>query len=153
MAGRSFGDEDADGDGAEDGMESGFAAAECFFGFFIVVDVLEGAVPADDFSLGIATGGGACAHPAPDSVEATDAVLDIDGISGAQGFFPCLEGWKKIVGMKGTGPACAEGLLLGEPGEGGPAAAVSVDESVGFGGPGDVGIEFDGVAVVVFAFG
>jgi hypothetical protein len=153
MAVGGFGDENADGDGTEDGVEAGFAAAEGFFGFFVVVDIFEGSVPTDDFALGIAAGGGACAHPPPGTVEATDAVLDINGSAGAEGFFPRFEGGKKIVRVEGLCPTCAKGFLLGEACECGEAPAGREDESVRFGSPGNVGIEFDGVAVVVFAFG
>ena len=55
--------------------------------------------------------------------------------------------------MESADPALSQRLLLGEAGEGLPALAGVEDHAVGFGGPGDLGIEFDGVAVVVFAFG
>ncbi len=59
------GDDDADGDGVEDGLKAGFASAEGLFGFFVVVDVFECAVPADDLSVFVSARGGARAHPAP----------------------------------------------------------------------------------------
>ena len=55
--------------------------------------------------------------------------------------------------MYGFGPACAEGLLAGETGVGLPAAAGVEDEALGVCGPGYLRVEFDGVAVVVFALG
>ena len=47
------------GTGLEDGLESSFATTEGLFGLLIVVDVLEGTVPADDLASRIVTGGGA----------------------------------------------------------------------------------------------
>ena len=65
---------------------------------------------------------------------------------------PGLERGREVVGMKGPYPAF-RATLLGEAGEGLPALAGVEDHAVGFGGPRDLGVEFDSVAVVVFALG
>ena len=81
-------DEDAYGDGVEDGPQKGFAFAESLLGFFAVVDIFDGAVPADDFAGGIAAWRCAGAHPAPDPVAAANAKFDIDGNASSHGIFP-----------------------------------------------------------------
>jgi hypothetical protein len=48
---RGLGDDDADGDGIENSLESRLAAAQGLYGFFVVVDVFQGPVPSDDFVL------------------------------------------------------------------------------------------------------
>jgi hypothetical protein len=79
--------------------------------------------------------------------------LDVEQFASAERFLPCFERGKDVVRMEGLDPVGAEGFLDGESGERLPAPACGEDEAVGFGGPWDLGIKFDGVAIVVFALG
>jgi hypothetical protein len=146
-------DNDTDGGCVEDGVEASFASAESFFGFFVILDVFKGAVPTNDFAVFVSSRGGACSHPTPITIAAVDTVLNVEQLAGTKHFFPCFECRKDIVGMEGANPAFAQRLLFGETGEGLPALIGIEDHAVGFRRPGDLRIEFDGVAIVVFAFG
>src|SRR5207248_3280177 len=137
----------------EDGLQACFAAAQSFFGVFVFVDVFEGAVPADGFAVFVAPRGGAGSHPPPFTVAAADAVLNVEKLAGAKGFFPRSERVLTVVGMKGANPSLSPRLVLRKAGEGFPAMAGVEDHSIGICGPGYFGTEFDGVAIVVFAFG
>src|ERR1700733_2203320 len=55
--------------------------------------------------------------------------------------------------MESARPTGSQGLLFGEAGECDPSLTGVEDDAVGLGGPGDLRIEFDCVAVMVFAFG
>ncbi len=81
-------DEDAYGDGVEDGPEKGLAFAESLFSFFAVVDIFESAIPADDIAGGIPARGRVGTHPAPDPIAAADTKFDIEGTSAPQGIVP-----------------------------------------------------------------
>jgi hypothetical protein len=149
----SFGDDEADGDGVEDGLKTSFAGSQSFFGLFMVVDVFYGTVPAYDLSVFATTRRGACAHPAPEAVATSDAVLDINGVAGAERDGPRGECRPDVVGMKNPDPAVAERLLLGEAGHLFPAMADVDDRPLGIGIPRNLRVELDGVSEVVFTFG
>lgn len=148
-----FGDDEADGNGVEDGLETGFTGAQSLLGFFAVVDVFDGAVPAKNLTAFCATRCCACSHPAPEAVAAANTIFDIDGLAGVERDVPLGEGRPDVVGVKDPDPTVAEGLLLGKAGHLFPSMADVDDGAIGTGVPGDLRIELDGVAVVIFAFG
>jgi hypothetical protein len=78
--------------------------------------------------------------------------LSVKKLAGTKGFFPRSERRLTIVGVKSTDPTLTQGLLFGETGKGFPPVAGVEDHSVGVCGPGNLGTEFDGVAIVVLAF-
>ena len=80
-----------------------------------------------------------------------DAILHIEGIAGAKRRAPGFECWRKVIGMDGADPTCTKRLLHSEAGESPPALAGVEDGAIGFGGPGNLGVEFDCVAIMVFA--
>src|SRR6266851_7692566 len=102
------GDDDTDGGRFEDGLEAGFAAAQSFVGSFVVVDVFEVAVPADDFAFFVPSRGSANPHPPPFAIAAADAVFNVEELAGTKGSFPGSEGCLTIVGVKGADPACSQ---------------------------------------------
>jgi hypothetical protein len=130
-----------------------FAAAEGFVGLSVVVDVLDCAVPADHFSVFASAGGGTGSHPPPADVAVKDAALDVEKVAGSNRFVPRMDGLFEVVGMQDTEPAVAEHLLFGKSGESFAALTDVEDAAVGIGGPGNLRIEFDGMTVVIFAFG
>src|SRR5205814_10529868 len=89
VASRCVGDDDTDGCRLEDSLQACFAAAEGFLRFFVVVNIFEGAIPAHDFAVFVATRGSAGPHPAPLAIAAADSVLDVQEFAGAKGFLPC----------------------------------------------------------------
>ena len=105
---RGVGDDDADGGGVEDGLQACLAAAQSLFGFVAVVDVFEGAVPADDLAVLVASRGSASPHPSPFAVVAADAVLNVERLAGAEGLFPCSESRLTVVGVKSADPTLPE---------------------------------------------
>ena len=102
---RRVGDDDTDGSRFEDGLEACFAAAQSFFGLIAVVDIFEGAVPSDDFAVLVPSRGSAGPHPAPFTIAAADAVLNVKDLAGAQSFFPGSKRGLTVVGMNSTDPA------------------------------------------------
>ena len=148
-----FGDDETYRDGVEDGLEASFAGAQGRLGFFAVVDILDGAVPAHDLAAFCTTGRCAGPHPAPEAIAAADTVFDIDRFAGTEGDIPLGEGRSDVVWVQDSNPAVAERLRFGEAGELFPAMADVDDRAFGVGGPGDLRVQLDSVAVVIFTFG
>jgi hypothetical protein len=146
------GDNDTDGGGVEDGLEAGLALAQGFFSSFVVVDVFKCAVPTDDLAVFAPSRGGACSHPSPFRIVAANAVLGVEEFAGTKSFFPRSESRLKVVGVKSTNPTLSQRLLFCEAGKSLPPVAGVEDHSIGVRGPRDLRTEFNGIAVVVFAF-
>jgi hypothetical protein len=147
-----IGDDDTDGDGVEDGLKARLATAQGFRGFFVFIDIFEGSVPARDLSIFVSPRGGTGPHPAPETIRGVDTVFDVQKTTCAKGFFPRLEGREQISRMKSADPSLSQRLLFREAGQGMPALVGFEDHAIGLRGPWDLRVEFDGVAVVVFAF-
>ena len=90
-------------------------------------------------------------HPAPDSVTAADAKFDIDGMAACADIAPIRAGRDDIGRMQRLDPALIRApvpvsIPWSSPNRG-PASRIL---PFGVAGPGNLGIEFDGMAVVIF---
>ena len=113
-------------DGIGDGLEPPFALAQALLRFPALVDVDDRADIAEEFALRAEARGRRIDGPAIGAVGPAQAILDPEGLVRSIGGQEGVRRQPLVVGMRRLGPAEAEGLRLGLPGELVPAP-VEVD--------------------------
>jgi len=146
-------DDETDRHGVEDCLEASFAALESFNSPFVVVYIFDGAVPARDFSVLVPAWGSAGSHPAPSALAAQNTVLGVIDFSGADRLVPLFNCRGKIIGMNDLWPTAVNHVVLCDAGDLFASCADVENGAPGIGGPGYLRVEFDSVAIVIFAFG